>query len=260
MRKFLSLFAAILFAGSMMATDVEVIIHASSGDYYAKTQSWTNGTQYDKVVLDEVITANRIGTANNGKYYSDWRFYTNGSTDGSFSIDATAGYELQSATFTYTVSNSGALYFGETKLTSGTAVELSGNKAVFQCKNTNTSTNGQVRLTKIAVTYVASQGGGEQEGTVKTVYCKVTQGWWKDGNAAVGIYAFKGETKNAEWPGVRMDAVDGQDGIWYADIDASLYSNVIFVRVLCNDSHCRFGNRCCCIYKQSKFHAKYKYD
>ena len=131
MRKIFSFLTAILFAGSMMATDVAVTIHASSGDYYAKTQSWTNGTQYDQVVLDEVITANRIGTGNNGKYYTDWRFYTNGSDAGSFSIDAAEGYELQSVTFTYTVSNSGALYMGETKLTSKTAVEVSGQKAAI---------------------------------------------------------------------------------------------------------------------------------
>ena len=139
MRKIFSFLTAILFAGSMMATDVAVTIHASSGDYYAKTQGWVSGSNsgpaYDQVVLDAVITANRIGTGNNGKYYSDWRFYTNGSDAGSFSIDAAEGYELQSVTFTYTVSNSGALYMGETQLTSKTPVEVSGQKAVFQCKN-----------------------------------------------------------------------------------------------------------------------------
>ena len=215
-----------------MATDVAVTIHASSGDYYAKTHSWVSGSSsgpaYDQVVLDEVITANRIGTGNNGKYYSDWRFYTNGSEAGSFSIDAAEGYELQSVTFTYTVSNSGALYMGETKLTSKTAVEVSGQKAIFQCKNTNTSTNGQVRLTAIAVTYQAAVAPLT---TVKTVYCKAAQSWWKDGNAAVGIYAFKGETKNAEWPGVRMTAVEGETDLWKADIDTALYSTVIFTRM-----------------------------
>ena len=167
------------------------------------------------------VEANRIGTGNNGKYYSDWRFYTNGSDEGSFSIDATEGYELQSATFTYSVSNSGALYFGETKLTSGTAVALSGRKAVFQCKNTNSSTNGQVRLTKIAVTYAAAQGGGEPvEPQIKTLYCKVAQDWWKADGAAVGVYAFgEGGVNNAAWPGVRMEAVDGETDIWKADVD-----------------------------------------
>ena len=153
----------------MMATDVDVVIYASSGDYYAKTHEWVKGSedgpQYQQVVLDEVITANLIGTGNNGKYYSDWRFYTNGSEDGSFSIDAAEGYVLKSATFTYTTTNNGALYFGETKLTTKTAVELSGNKAVFQCKNTNTSSNGQVRLTAIAVTYDVA---GEEPPVVPT--------------------------------------------------------------------------------------------
>ena len=216
-----------------MATDVEVIIYASSGDFYAKTQSWQNATQYDQVVLDEVITANRIGTGNNGKCYSDWRFYTNGSDNGSFSIDAAEGYELQSATLTYTVSNSGALYLGEAKLTSNTAVELSGRQAVFQCKNTNTATNGQVRLTKIAVTYAAAQGGGEPvEPQIKTLYCKVAQDWWKADGAAVGVYAFgEGGVNNAAWPGVRMEAVDGETDIWKADVDLANYPNVIFTRV-----------------------------
>ena len=153
MKKILSFFAAMLFAGSMMATDVSVTIHASSGDYYAKANGWENGTQYSQVILDDNITANLVGTGNNGKYYSDWRFYTNGSDEGSFSIDAAEGYQLQSVTFEFSVSNSGALYMGETKLTSKTAVDVSGSKAVFQCKNTNSATNGQVKLTKISVTY-----------------------------------------------------------------------------------------------------------
>ncbi len=229
MRKIFSFLTAILFAGSMMATDVAVTIHASSGEYYAKTQSWTNGTQYDQVVLDEVITANRVGSGNNGKYYSDWRFYTNGSDAGSFSIDAAEGYELQSVTFTYTVSNSGALYMGETKLTSKTAVEVSGQKAIFQCKNTNTSTNGQVRLTAIAVTYQAAVAPLT---TVKTIYCKNEQAWWLADGATVGVYAFAdGDVKNAAWPGVRMEAVAGEEGLWKADIDTAKYEKIIFVRV-----------------------------
>lgn len=71
----------------------------------------------------------------------------------------------------------------------------------------------------------------EQEGTVKTVYCKVAQDWWKADGAAVGIYAFKGETKNAEWPGVRMTAVEGETDLWKADIDTAIYSTVIFTRM-----------------------------
>ena len=228
MRKIFSLFTAILFAGSMMATDVEVIIHASSGNFYAKTQSWANGTQYDQVVLDEVITANRIGTGNNGKYYTDWRFYTNGSTNGSFSIDAAAGYELQSATFTYTVSNSGALYFGETKLTSGTAVELSGNKAVFQCKNTNSATNGQVKVTKIAVTYVASQGGEDPDPTVQTLYLNPGASWLGY-PAKYAVYYFKSSNDTENGWSEFMTLAENEENIYTTTIPQG-YDKVIFAR------------------------------
>lgn len=211
-----------------MATDVAVTIYASSGDYYAKANSWTNGTQYDQVVLDENITANLIGTGNNGKYYSDWRFYTNGSESGSFSIDAAEGYELQTVTFTYTVSNSGALYMGETKLTSKTAVEVSGQKAVFQCKNTNTNTNGQVRITAIAVTYQAAVT--PPVATTMTVYCKNVQSWWTADGAAVGVHYWGGASAGTAWPGVRMAPVAGQEGLWSYDVPADI-TGLIFVRV-----------------------------
>ena len=211
-----------------MATDVAVTIYASSGDYYAKANSWTNGTQYDQVVLDENITANLIGTGNNGKYYSDWRFYTNGSESGSFSIDAAEGYELQTVTFTYTVSNSGALYMGETKLTSKTAVEVSGQKAVFQCKNTNTNTNGQVRITAIAVTYQAAVT--PPVATTMTVYCKNVQSWWTADGAAVGVHYWGGASASTAWPGVRMAPVAGQEGLWSYDVPADI-TGLIFVRV-----------------------------
>ena len=206
-----------------MATDVAVTIHASSGDYYAKTQSWTNGTQYDQVVLDEVITANRIGTGNNGKYYTDWRFYTNGSDAGSFSIDAAEGYELQSVTFTYTVSNSGALYMGETKLTSKTAVEVSGQKAVFQCKNTNTSTNGQVRLTAIAVTYQEA----DAPATGKTFYLALSADWagWP---AKYSMYYFKSENE-ANGFSAFMTEVPDTTNIYTGTIPDG-YDKMIFVR------------------------------
>lgn len=161
MKKLFTLIAAVLFAGSMMATEVEVVIYASSGDTYAKAHDWQNATQYDQVILDENISANRIGTGNNGKYYSDWRFYTNGSDNGSFSIDVAEGFELQSVKLEFTTMNSGALFCGASEVINGNEFALSGNKAVFQCKNTNDASNGQVRLTGIIVKYdVAGSGPG----------------------------------------------------------------------------------------------------
>ncbi len=68
--------------------------------------------------------------------------------------------------------------------------------------------------------------------TVKTVYCKNVQSWWYEDGAAVGVYAFAdGEVKNAAWPGVRMEAVTGEEGLWKADIDTARYAQIIFTRV-----------------------------
>ena len=211
-----------------MATDVEVIIHASSGDYYAKTNSWTNGTQYDQVVLDENITANRIGTGNNGKYYSDWRFYTNGSESGSFSIDAADGYELQSVKITWSAGNSGALYMGDNKVTSNADVAVSGKQVVFTCKNTNDATTGQAKVTKIAVTYQAAVT--PPVATTMTVYCKNVQSWWTADGAAVGVHYWGGASAGTAWPGVRMAPVAGQEGLWSYDVPADI-TGLIFVRV-----------------------------
>ena len=65
----------------------------------------------------------------------------------------------------------------------------------------------------------------------KTIYCKVQQSWWTDGNAGVGIYAWgDGVAANADWPGVRMTKVDGQPGVWSFDLPVK-YTSVVFTRV-----------------------------
>lgn len=68
-------------------------------------------------------------------------------------------------------------------------------------------------------------------GEPKTIYCKVQQSWWTDGNAGVGIYAWgEGVDANAEWPGVRMTKVDGQPGVWSFDLPLQ-YTSVVFTRI-----------------------------
>jgi hypothetical protein len=68
--------------------------------------------------------------------------------------------------------------------------------------------------------------------TVKTIYCKNVQSWWNADGAAVSVYAFAdGDVNNAAWPGVRMEAVTGEEGLWKADIDTAKYEKIIFVRV-----------------------------
>lgn len=68
---------------------------------------------------------------------------------------------------------------------------------------------------------------------VSTVYCKMTYDWWTTADAAIGAYCWNSEDdsqKNAEFPGVRMTPVDGQEGLWTYTIPNG-YDKVIFTRV-----------------------------
>ena len=65
----------------------------------------------------------------------------------------------------------------------------------------------------------------------KTIYCKVTESWWTDGSAAVGVYAWgEAVAANAEWPGVRMNKVEGQAGVWSFELPGQ-YTSVVFTRM-----------------------------
>ena len=69
------------------------------------------------------------------------------------------------------------------------------------------------------------------EPLMKTIYCKMDKAWWTADNAAVGIYAWDGDLKNANWPGERMTPVEGEDGLWSIELDINAYKNCIFTRV-----------------------------
>lgn len=121
---------------------------------YATANGWVSGSssgpQYTEVILNNDVNATTTGTGNNGKYYSDWRFYQNG--NGNVIISTTNG-KLTSVTFTFTVSNSGTLNYNSSAITSGTAVTVSGTSAEFTVGNSGSATNGQVRITAISVNY-----------------------------------------------------------------------------------------------------------
>ena len=123
---------------------------------YAGANNWTNGIQYTSATVAPVtFTAN--GGGNTGKYYSngqDWRFYQNESA--SITISVAEGYTLVSVTPTYSVSNNGVLKNGNTTVTSGTIVSVSGTSVTFTVGNNGTATNGQVRFTSIDVVYVSN--------------------------------------------------------------------------------------------------------
>lgn len=125
---------------------------------YAAANSWQgNGAMaYKSITLDENITVSTTGTGNNGKYYSDWRLYQSG--NGNIIVTAKSGCTLTSAKFTFTVSNTGDLKYGNSSVQSGKSVKISGSStsATFDVGNTGTATNGQVRVTAIEVVYLSS--------------------------------------------------------------------------------------------------------
>lgn len=152
MKKLFTLFTLLLVVCGMRATTVEVTIAN-----YAASNGWSNGTQYPSISLDDNITATATGGGNTGKYYTSgnqWRIYQN--EDPTLTITAASGYTLNAVTITYASQNNGVLLQGTTQIASDTEVSASGNSIEFGVGNTGSATNGQIRVTKITVTYSGS--------------------------------------------------------------------------------------------------------
>ena len=129
---------------------------------YAAANSWENdkknpGAGTTSIIdIDAVVTATSGKGSNSGKYYSSdetWRLYEE--SNGGFSLSVTTGYTLKSASFTYTANNKGVLKYNSTNYTSGTSVSLSGTSASFTIGHTSGSSNGNIKITAIEVTYVS---------------------------------------------------------------------------------------------------------
>ena len=149
MKKIFTLLSMFLITIGAWATTIEVTI----GDY-ATAHAWDNGVKYTEVFLDQNITATVAGGGNTGKYYTagnEWRLYQTETPK--LTISAAEGYVLSAVTITYAVSNSGVLLSGTNQVASGTEVTASGKSIEFGLGNTGGKTNGQVKITKISVTY-----------------------------------------------------------------------------------------------------------
>ena len=154
MKKFFSLIAAVLFAGSMMATEFTV---SKTVEELATANSWANGTVVTPFALDEVITVSTSATdANTGKYYTSGqqvRLYQSGGAE--LIISAAEGYTISSITLTYVSQNTGIFVEAE----SGVAVDFENvQSATFTVGNSGEATNGQARVTAISVTYNGEGG------------------------------------------------------------------------------------------------------
>ena len=144
-----------------------------STNSYTVSEGNTIGTKCLSIDLDANINISVNSSGNNGTFWGtgaaiNWRGYQNQS--GTFTLTAGSGCTLESVTFTFTVSNSGTLNtYGngypiaeQYRLTSGTALSISGTSKEFYVGNTlstgDNKTKGQVRITAISVTYSTSGG------------------------------------------------------------------------------------------------------
>ena len=187
MRKIFSLFAAMLFAGSLMAADVTV-----SKSVYDLFPNDANGTQEATLYSDDVLNVSVNADGNNGKVYgsgTEWRLYQ--SNKAVVTISAT-GATIKTVAFTFTVKNTGALKFGGSAMTSGTAVTVNAGSAEFTVGNSGSATNGQVIVKSFEIVYEAGGGSGEGPVVVKTLKSIAVSGMTTEfkQNAA---FAFDGE-------------------------------------------------------------------
>lgn len=93
-------------------------------------------------------------------------------------------------------------------------------------------------MKKLFTLFVAALFCATMFADTKTVYCQVTYNWWTHGedfeggcpSAAVAVHYWGGASAGTEWPGVRMTAVVGENGVWTCDIPSDV-TGFCFVRV-----------------------------
>ena len=210
---------AVLFAGSLMATEVTF----SYADYKGQGTSGS-GSEYTMVKTDVSITSSKFyGNTSNGQFFAN----------GTVKFIPAAGVTISKVVLTATsTSYNGYQSSGNPTVTTGT---LSKNNSVVTWTGSASSeftlTNDkQIRWTTIVVTYEAA--ATPPAPTTKTFYCKMEYDWWTADGAAIGAFAWKenGEA-NADFPGIRMTPVPGADYVWTIDIDTVKYDQIIFARV-----------------------------
>ena len=118
---------------------------------------WTHGdhTCYTSFDLDDFISVSTSGSANCGGIYGsgtyDWRLYQN--KNGDVTISCCEGI-IKSINLTFSSENTATLLNGNEAVTSGKDINVNSNSITLTVGNSNiNTTNGQIRITKFAVTY-----------------------------------------------------------------------------------------------------------
>ena len=148
------------FAADFVAKDVptpgEPVTVEKTVEEIATANSWVSGTIYSSFQLDENITVTASAGSNNGKYWEasggkQYRLFQ--SEAGTMTISAPEGYEIQSITLTFNYQETGILMYGDTQVTSGTAVEVNAQSATFTVSQTDSSKHGKIFITSFVVVY-----------------------------------------------------------------------------------------------------------
>ena len=159
MKKIFSIFAALLFAGSMMA---DVTVSKSVHDLYPDD---ANGNQRGTLYSDAVLSISVNTDGNNGKVYSngtEWRLYE--SANAVMKVEVKSG-TIKTITFEYGYSQAGVLNYGSTVMTSKEAVTVNAAKAEFTVTHSSGDKKGIINIKSFTVVYGE---GGTQD------YCHVT--------------------------------------------------------------------------------------
>ena len=129
---------------------------------YASANNWANQTQYLTATVGNV-TFTATGGGNTGKYYTSdntWRFYANESA--TLTIAVPSGSTIQTVTPTFTTKDNGTLLYGSSACTSGSAVNINSESAVFTISQSS-GNKGKIFFTEIAVTYTT---GGSSDPSI----------------------------------------------------------------------------------------------
>lgn len=85
-------------------------------------------------------------------------------------------------------------------------------------------------MKKILTLFMAALISVGMMANTKRVYCKMTYSWWTTDGAAVAVHYWGGSADGTSWPGIRMTAVVGDEGVWSYDVPADV-TGLMFVRV-----------------------------
>ena len=131
---------------------------------YAAANGWANGVMYNVVNLNEQVSVTATGTNNTGKYYTngnEWRIYQTETP--AVVVSAAEGVQIVSVKITYTSNKGGVLTLNGSNIESIAVVDVNAASVTFGVGNTGSANNGQVKITAIEVVYSSNTSGSEPD-------------------------------------------------------------------------------------------------